>query len=148
MAKLCIDILYKNSSKRNVIKENHHSNKFLNDLLVGFTKFLHGILSSIWKAIPQHGTRFFLFIWKSQIFLRKECINWRILIWFQRLSSWLSTSLGLHIQPNSELILENWQLASYRKIKYLESNLVCVNVVSMSVGKQHDIAYEISEKVS
>ena len=32
-------------------------------------------------------------------------------------------------------------------MKYLDSNLVCVNVVSFSVGKQHDIAYEISERV-
>ena len=62
--------------------------------------------------------------------------------------SWLSTSLGLHIPPNVELIQENWKLASYRIIKYLESNLVCVNVVSLSVDKQHDIAYEISERVS
>ena len=60
----------------------------------------------------------------------------------------VSTSLGLHIQPNLELILEHWRLATYRKIKYLESNLVCVDVVSLSVGKQHDIAYEISERAS
>ena len=32
-------------------------------------------------------------------------------------------------------------------MKYLESSLVCVNVVSLSVGKQHDIAHEISERV-
>ena len=32
-------------------------------------------------------------------------------------------------------------------MKYLEPNLVCVNVVSFSVGKQHDIAHEISESV-
>ena len=32
-------------------------------------------------------------------------------------------------------------------MKYLESNLVCLNVVSLSVGKQHDITYEISERV-
>ena len=32
-------------------------------------------------------------------------------------------------------------------MKYLESNLVCVNVVSLPVGKQHDIAYEIFERI-
>ena len=32
-------------------------------------------------------------------------------------------------------------------MKYLESNLVCANVVSLSVGNQHDIAYEISKRV-
>ena len=62
--------------------------------------------------------------------------------------SWPSTSLGLHILPNTELRQGNWKLVSYRKIKCLGSNLVCVNVVSLSVGKQNDIAYEISEKVS
>ena len=64
------------------------------------------------------------------------------------LLSWMPISLGLHIPPNLELIQGNRKLASYRKIKYLESNLVCVNVVSLSVGKQHHITYEISERVS
>ena len=32
-------------------------------------------------------------------------------------------------------------------MKYLESNLVCVNEVSLPVGKKNDIAYEISERV-
>ena len=35
MGKLCKHILHKNNSKRNVIKENDHSNRFLNYLLVG-----------------------------------------------------------------------------------------------------------------
>ena len=52
----------------------------------------------------------------------------------------MSTSLSLNILPNLELILGNWLLASYRKIKNLELNLVRVNVVSLPVGKKHDIA--------
>ena len=32
-------------------------------------------------------------------------------------------------------------------MKYLESNLVYVNVVSLPVGKQNDIAYEIAENI-
>ena len=32
-------------------------------------------------------------------------------------------------------------------MKYLESNLVCENVVSLPGVKQHNIAYEISERV-
>ena len=31
-------------------------------------------------------------------------------------------------------------------MKYLESNLVCMNVVSLPVGKQNDILSEISER--
>ena len=31
-------------------------------------------------------------------------------------------------------------------MKYLESDLVCVNVVSLPLGKQNDIAHEISER--
>ena len=31
--------VHKKSSKRNFIKENYHSNKFLDYLLVGFTKY-------------------------------------------------------------------------------------------------------------
>ena len=33
------------------IKENYHSNKFLNYLLFGFSQFLNGILLSMWKII-------------------------------------------------------------------------------------------------
>ena len=51
MWKLCKHILRKNSSKRNAIKGNCHSYKFLNYFLVGFTKCLNEILSSIWKVI-------------------------------------------------------------------------------------------------
>ena len=50
MVKLCIYILHKNSSKRNVTKENYHSNKFLSYVLVGVTKLLDGIISSISKV--------------------------------------------------------------------------------------------------
>ena len=50
MVKLCIYILHKNSSKRNVMKDNYHSNKFLSYFLVEFTKFLDGIISSISKV--------------------------------------------------------------------------------------------------
>ena len=32
-------------------------------------------------------------------------------------------------------------------MKYLESNLVCMNVVSLPVDKQHDITSEISERI-
>ena len=37
-------------------------------------------------------------------------------------------------------------LASYRQMKYLETNLICIVIlVSLPVGLQHDIAFEISE---
>ena len=32
-------------------------------------------------------------------------------------------------------------------MEHLESNFVCVNVVILPVGKQHELAYEISERV-
>ena len=38
-------------------------------------------------------------------------------------------------------------VASYRKMKYFESNLVDVNVVGLSVGKQNDIGNEIYKRV-
>ena len=50
MAILCIYILHKNNSKSNIMKENYHSSKLLNYLLVGFAKFLDGIISSISKV--------------------------------------------------------------------------------------------------
>ena len=37
-------------------------------------------------------------------------------------------------------------LASYRQMKYSQTNLICIlNIVSLQVGMQHDIAHEISE---
>ena len=93
------------------------------------------------KTYHQHGIQFWrLFLWKN---LSAEEFGHG----FQRLSSWLSSSLHLHIPSNLEIILRNWQLASFRKMKHLESNLVCVDVVTLPVEKQHDIAYEISEKI-
>ena len=62
-----------------------------------------------------------------------------------RLISWLPNSLD--IPPNLEFILGNWYLASNKQAKYLESNLVCVSVVSLPVSKQHDIVYEIFERM-
>ena len=38
-------------------------------------------------------------------------------------------------------------VASIRKMKHLKSNLVGGNVAILPVGKQHNIAYEISERV-
>ena len=32
-------------------------------------------------------------------------------------------------------------------MKHLESNLAYINVVSLPVGKQHDITFEISERI-
>ena len=140
MAKLCKHIMHKNSPKRNVIKDNYYSNKFQNYFLVEFTKFLDGILSSISKVISPIWESIFLLLEKAKYFLGKK-INWRTLTWCQILLFWLSISLGLHIPPNLELIQRNWKLASYRKIKYLESNLVCVNVISLSLGKLNMILH-------
>ena len=39
-------------------------------------------------------------------------------------------------------------VASYRQMKYLETNLICIlNVVILPVGMQHDIAYGISVSI-
>ena len=35
----------------------------------------------------------------------------------------------------------------YNEMKYLESNLVCANVVNLPVGKQNNIGYEMYEGV-
>ena len=52
----------KKNFKRNVIEEHYHSNKFLNYLLVWFTKFLNRILSSMSKShIPTCESIFYLF---------------------------------------------------------------------------------------
>ena len=67
----------------------------------------------------------FLFVWKGHLFLCKEFINWRILSWIWKIGlSGLSTSLDLHIPLNLELILGNWYLARYKKMKHLESNCI------------------------
>ena len=56
--------------------------------------------------------------------------------------SGLVTSLDLHIPPYLKVIPKKWMVVSYRHMKYLELNLVCVNVVSLPVGKQHDIQHD------
>ena len=51
-------------------------------------------------------------------------------------SSGLSTSLDLHIPPNLELILGNWYLASYKKMKYLESNDIWNFFIAFEISKR------------
>ena len=72
VAKLCIHIMHKNSPKRNVIKDNYHSNKFLNYFLVVLSKFLNGILSSIWKVISPTWDSIFLLFEKAKYFCGKN----------------------------------------------------------------------------
>ena len=50
---------------KNGIKKKHHSNKFLNCLLVGCTKFRKRGPSGIWKVISPTSESIFLFIWKK-----------------------------------------------------------------------------------
>ena len=72
MEKLCIHILQKNIAKRNVIKENHHSNKFLNYFLVGFLEnFLIEFCQVYEKLYPQHGTQFFYYLKEPNIFVER-----------------------------------------------------------------------------
>ena len=98
--------MQKNSSKRNVIEDNYHSNKFLNELLVGFTKFLNRILSSISKShIPKYES-IYLFE-KARYFCGKNLSIEEFWHECERLLSGLSTSLDLQIPPNLELILGN-----------------------------------------
>ena len=59
----------------------------------------------------------------------------------------LAVNLSRSTHINQFRTLTRKLLASYRRMKHLESNLVGVNVAILPVGKQHDIAYEISERV-
>ena len=68
-------ILHKNSSKRKVVKENYHSNKPLNYLLVVFTKFLHWINQVYEKSYSQHGTQFFYLFEKARYFCGKKVLT-------------------------------------------------------------------------
>ena len=77
IAKLCSYILCKNNSLKNGIKKKHHSNKFLNCLLVGCTKFHKRVPSGIWKVISPTWESIFLF--EKNIFQWRESINWGIL---------------------------------------------------------------------
>ena len=52
-----------------------------------------------------------------------------------------STHIKKFRTPNGKLV------GRYRNMKHLKSNLVGVNVAILPVGKQYDIAYEISERV-
>ena len=68
--------------------------------------------------------QFFYLLEKAKYFCGKNLSTKEFWHEFQRLSSWLSTSLDLHIPSNFELILEKWQLGSSKKMKYLESHLL------------------------
>ena len=65
MAKLCIDLLHKNSSK-NVLKENYYSNKFLGYLWLRSQKFLMELCHVYEKSHPQHGSQLFYLFEKAK----------------------------------------------------------------------------------
>ena len=111
VAKLCSYILYKNISLRNVS----------NYLLLGPTKFHHGVPSNIWKVISPTWKSIFL-IKSKKIFCGENLSTEDFWHKFHRLSSLLSTLLDVYIPPNPELILGNWYLASHRQMKHLETN--------------------------
>ena len=59
--------------------------------------------------------------------------------------------LGVYLSRSTHInqfrTLTRKLVAIYRRMKHLESNSVGVNVAILPVGKQHDIAFEISERV-
>ena len=121
MAKLCTYILYKSISLKNFIKEKHNSGRVYKVSQWSSTRYLKSHISNILVNI-------FWFKWKN-IFLVER---------IYQLKSFDTTFIGCHL---SCLLL-----ASYRQMKYLGTNLIStLNVVSLPVGMQHDIAYEISE---
>ena len=88
------------------------------------------------KSFPQYGSQFFLFE-KAKYFCGKNLSTEEFCHELQRLSSWLSTSLDLHIPPNLELILGKWYLACNRKIEW----------PGIKLHIKFLTAYEISERV-
>ena len=105
-------------------------------VLLVWAKLNNVILSSTSKIhIPNMGVNF-LFIWKGQVFLWTEFINWRILTWIWKGIIWaVYVSRSTHT-PNLELILGNWYLASYKKMKYLESNDIWNFFIAFEISKR------------
>ena len=62
-------VIYRVPHLKNGIKKKYYSNKFLNCLLVGWSKFHKRDPSSIWKVISPTLGSIFLFIWKKKIFV-------------------------------------------------------------------------------
>ena len=114
----------KNSSKRNVIEENYYSNKFLITSWLGLQNFLIEVCQVYQKVISPTCESIFYLFEKARYFCAKNLSIEEFWHEFERLLSGLSTSLDLHIPPNLELILGNWYLASYKKMKHLESNCI------------------------
>ena len=77
--------MHKSSSKRDVIEENYHSNKFLNYLLVGFTKFLNRIKKTLKKLYGP-------FLWMGFNYLKATAISRRQFTFYHSVSrnSWCS----------------------------------------------------------
>ena len=128
--------MHKNISKRNVIEENHDSNKFLNYQLIGFTKFLNNSIKFIKQSYPQHVSQFFYLLEKAKYFCAKNLSTKKFWHEFERLLSELSVSVGLHIPPNLELIHGNWHRASCKKMKDLESNCLWNFLLNMKFLKK------------
>ena len=114
----------KNSSKRNVIEENYYSNKFLITSWLGLQNFLIEVCQVYQKVISPTCESIFYLFEKARYFCAKNLSIEEFWHEFERLLSGLSTSLDLHIPSNLELILGNWHLVNYKRMKHLESNYI------------------------
>ena len=135
----------KNAPKM-LLKRTSTQTKFYITSWLGLQNVLMELNHVYEKLYPQHGSLFISFIWQNQIFLWREFIKWRILTWVLKVvilpvyfsRSTHITRFGAHTRK---------LVANYRQMNYLESKLVCWNVVNLPIGKQRDIAKKISEKV-
>ena len=100
-----------------------NSNKFLNYLLLGFTN----IFMELYQAYQ-----------KSNMFVERICQLKNFDMNFK------GCHLGCLFRTHTRKLIAS---QIYRKMKYLESNLVCVNVVSLPVGKKNNTGYEMYERV-
>ena len=93
------------------------------------------------KSYLQHGSQYILIQLKKHIFVERI---YQLRNFDANFMGCYLSCLLLQTYHQIELILGNWQLASCWQMKYLETNLICIlNVISLLVGMQDDIAYEI-----
>ena len=106
------------------VLKDYYSKKLLNYLLVGLQNFLIEFCQVYQKVISPTRKSIFYLLEKTRYFCVYNLSIEEFWHKFERLLSGLSASLDLNIPPNLELILGNWHLVNYKRMKHLESNYI------------------------
>ena len=142
------------------------------NIFSSYWSYIHGISESqknsflnLNEMMEEHRTKNPMIYWlkwwnfsRMNILKLQNSISWEYYKWnnavlfLEQILIWIANVVIFAVYSSRSTHINQFRthtrklVASYRKMKHLESK-VALNKAILPVGKQHDIAYEISERV-